>query len=170
LELEYKALPGSLAIIRKVVEDAESDLNRYQANMKPVKEMKNRNTLREILQQKLLENILNREERLLFNYQGCQVILPPNMIAEKPFVFLKGQGRYLVELGGTETGNLVRIDNRLNTLKDFVSDQKDEFKKLRARQNELENELAKKESFADEIAVLKAQLEKIDIELGVNKK
>jgi len=170
LEMEHRALPGRLTAIRQLIENAQSDLNRYQINMIPIKQMKNRDLLRKALHRELNENILCGEERPLFEYQGFKVILPQNMIEEKPFVWLKGQGRYMVELSGAETGNLIRIDNRLNTLNELIAEQKDEFEKLIARQKEIKDELSKKESFADEIAELKASLEKIDKELGVNKK
>ena len=169
LELERRALPGRLSGIRQTIKNAESDFVRYRQKMILPKEMKNRDALRKLLHNGLSGNILSPRENLLLDYQGFKVILPPNMIFEKPFVWLEGQGRYMVELGDTETGNLIRIDRRLNTLGEFIAEQKDELEKLTARQKEVEGELSKKESFADEIAGLRTQLEKVDKELGVNK-
>ena len=168
LELEHRALPGKLESIRETIQNTESDLALYQMNMIPANKMKNRDALRKMLHSELSANILVPNEKTLFSYQGFSVVLPPNMILEKPFIWLEGHGRYIVELGGTETGNLIRIDNRLNTLQDLLTEHIAENEKLITRQKELEEELLKKESFAERISDLKFQLEKIDKELEVN--
>ena len=60
------------------------------------------------------------KERTLMTYQGFEIVLPVNMNLEKPYVWLQKNGRYYVELGDTELGILVRIDNCLDKLEEHM--------------------------------------------------
>ena len=91
------------------------------------------------------------------------------MTAEKPFVYLERDGRYYVELGDTEVGTLIRIDNFLSSLESYKNKQNEKLFDLHIRQKEIQNELNKKESYTDKIEALKQELKSIDLELGVEK-
>ena len=104
------------------------------------------------------------------NYRGFDVVLPANMILEKPYVWLSRQGKYYVELGDTEIGNLVRIDNYLDTLDNHLEKLKIGLSKLTEKEIELKAELAKDENYSEQIEKYSAEVEKLDKKLGVNKK
>lgn len=97
-------------------------------------------------------------------------MLPANMILEKPYVWLSRQGKYYVELGDTEIGNLVRIDNFLDTLDNHLEKLKIGLSKLTEKEIELKAELAKDENYSEQIEKYSAEVEKLDKKLGVNKK
>lgn len=67
------------------------------------------------------------------NYRGFDIVLPANMAPEKPYVWLSRQGKYYVELGDTEIGNLVRIDNFLDTLDNHLEKLKTAYPSLPKR-------------------------------------
>ena len=92
------------------------------------------------------------------------------MILEKPYVWLSRQGKYYVELGDTEIGNLVRIDNFLDTLDNHLEKLKIGLSKLTEKEIELKAELAKDENYSEQIEKYSAEVEKLDKKLGVNKK
>ena len=46
------------------------------------------------------------------------------MTKEKPFVWLEREGKYYVELGDTEVGGLIRIDNYLNNFDKHIDELK----------------------------------------------
>ena len=83
---------------------------------------------------------------------------------------LKRDGRYYVELGDTQTGNLIRIDNFLNDLQTHLDKLKKSFAKLQEIEYQLKDELKKNESFSDEIEECRKKLEILDKKLGVDKK
>ena len=92
------------------------------------------------------------------------------MILEKPYVWLSRQGKYYVELGDTEIGNLVRIDNFLDALDNHLEKLKIGLSKLTEKEIELKAELAKDENYSEQIEKYSAEVEKLDKKLGVNKK
>ena len=132
-------------------------------------EAANRKYLREFVSNALKNNILRSEERKLISYRGFDVILPANMIQEKPYVYLQRTARYYLELGDTEIGNLVRIDNFLETLDGYLEEQKSNLQKLKEKENDINKELSKDENYYDVIEKLRIELEKIDNKLGVKK-
>jgi hypothetical protein len=78
-------------------------------------------------------------------YQGFEVILPANMAEEKPYLWLKRGGKYYVELGNTEVGNLRRIDYYLEHLSDHLEKLCQSLEDLGQREISLKEEAAKKD-------------------------
>ena len=104
------------------------------------------------------------------SYRGFDIVLPANMTREKPYVWLSHQGKYYVELGDTEIGNLMRIDNYLDMLGNYLEKLKIGLSKLTEKEIELKAELAKDENYSEQIEKYKAEVEKLDKKLGVDKK
>lgn len=92
------------------------------------------------------------------------------MVAEKPFVWLQKSGRYYVELGESDTGMLIRIDNYLDNLPSHLDKLREGLSLLCDKEKAIKAELKKKYDYADKIKLLKEELEKIDKELGVGQK
>lgn len=131
-------------------------------------EKKQRVILRKTLHRLLSENEMREEERTAFLYQGFQIILPANMLKEKPFVYVQGSGRYYVELGGTESGDLIRIDHFLESFTEYLDKQQNALTRLLERETAIEKLLEKNENYGDEIQRLKKELNALDNELGVH--
>jgi len=104
---------------------------------------------------------------MLLEYQGFQVVLPANMRQEKPYIWLKKEGKYYVELGETEVGDLIRIDHFLENFEKHIDMLKEGLQKMLARKKAIEEELEKKEGYYEQISELRAKLEEIDKKLGV---
>lgn len=92
------------------------------------------------------------------------------MAKVKPFVRLEREGKYYVELGDTEAGVLIRIDNYLNNLDKYIENQQKQLFNMGERKKGIRKELGNDENYADVIAELKEKLAEIDDKLGVNKK
>ena len=92
-----------------------------------------------------------------------------NMTKQKPFVYLKRNGRYRVDMSLSETGTLVRIDNFLDDIGEHMDKLKDGLNKLLLREREIKAELENKDGYSDVIEEIKKELQKIDKELGVDK-
>ena len=169
LEKELGELPAKIAHQAEVVKKCRTDIE-YHLTVQRDYDKEERRLLRQQLYAAVKANVLMPQETECMCYQGFSIVLPAGMIAEKPFVWLRNNGQYYVELGDTETGMLVRVDNYLEKLDEHLLTLKRGLADMRARQRAVAEELAKKEDYADKIEECRLQLEKIDKKLGVNKK
>ena len=67
-------------------------------------------------------------------YKGFQVFVQKDMM--EPVLFLQGEKEYSVELKSSDSGNMVRIENRLNALDKAVEDVQ---KEIKTCENEIKN-------------------------------
>ena len=180
MEKELLELPGMLQNQTRLIETCRQDLAYYaewkQANPAAEgsaarkAEAEQRRLFRETIAAALRDNVLETRERTLMSYRGFDIVLPANMTAEKPFVWLKRRGKYYVELGDTEVGNLIRIDNYLDGLDEHLRQLEGGRTALQDKERDLKTELAKDESYIDRIEACRKTVEALDKELGVDKK
>ena len=167
LEKERAELPEKIRHQQELVNCCKDDMAYYDALMAKMKRGE-RKELRQKLFNAVQDNVLQREERLLMDYHGFELILPSNMIAERPFVWLRRKGRYLVELGDVEISYLARVDHVLDGLPKHLDKLNGICMDLEQRLENVNRELAKNENYSDQIQDLKVKLQKIDKELGVS--
>ena len=168
LRNELNAIPSQLTDYRRISEESINDRDFYEKNKREYKK-EQRRAIRKIIFDGVQNHIMNPIEKELLEYQGFKVILPANMLKEKPFVILKRTGRHYINLGDTEVGTIIRIDNYLDSLTEFIAGIEESADKLREKEKGITEELSKKESYADKIKMLKKQLKNIDKKLGVTK-
>ena len=168
LENELNSIPSQLADYKRISAECIADRDFYQANKREYDKIQ-RQTIRKKIFDAVQNNNMMPAEKELLEYQGFKVILPANMLKEKPFVILKNIGRHYVNLGGTEVGTIIRIDNYLESLTEYISKIGESENKLREKEIEIKAELGKDESYTDKIEELKKQLKNIDKKLGVKK-
>ena len=180
MEKELLEMPGKKSNQESNIAHCEADIAFYNgwkqenpapADNKTKKETaEKRKQLREYIHSALIGYILEPKEKVLMTYRGFEIILPANMTREKPYIWLKRNGRYYAELGDTNTGNLIRIDNFLDDLQTHLDKLKEGLSKLKERESQLKEELKKNESFSDEIEECRKRLEMLDKKLGVDKR
>ena len=132
-------------------------------------EAEKRKELRETISNAVKNNILQTSETPLMVYRGFAIVLPTNMTSEKPYVWLVRSGRYYVELGDTDVGNLIRIDNAIDTLSDRLKSFNDGLAAFEKKQSDIRAELEKDEGYADEIELYRKKVKDLDEKLGVKK-
>ena len=179
MEKELLEMPGKISNQENNIAQCEADIAFYngwkQENPESVdskvkkEATEKRKHLREYIHSSLIGYVLEPKEKVLTTYRGFEIILPANMTREKPYIWLKRNGRYYVELGDTNTGNLIRIDNFLDDLQKHFDKLKNGFAKLQEREYQLKEELKKHESFSDEIEECRKKLEILNKKLGVDK-
>lgn len=169
LEKELLEMPAKITHQFELIEKCKLDLDLYADNYREY-DKEERKEFRIKLYEAVKKNILMQNETIFGNYQGFDIVLPSNMTAEKPFVWLQKNGRYYVELGDTEIGGLIRIDNYLENLSEHLSKLEKGYNNLCDRQEAVKVELIKKEDYTKKIEEVKRKLEKIDKKLGVDKK
>lgn len=180
LDKELKELPSKMLHQKELISKAMQDKHYFDQYRKDVpvavtsadknREAEKRKLLRETLFDAVKNNELQSNERPAFEYCGFEIILPANMTKEKPFVWLQRNGRYYVELGDTEVGCLIRIDNYLSNFDNHIENLQKRLFNMNEREKGIQKELGKDENYADVIAELKEKLSAIDDKLGVNKK
>ena len=169
LEKKYSEMPLRIAETRTRMNQCRADILRYVENKREF-DFEERKDLRSAIYEAVMDNVLQPVERTFMPYQGFEIILPANMLAEKPYVWLQGDGKYYVELGDSERGMMVRIDNFLEELKTLALKFTDELADLSLERERIRMELEKDESYVDKIEELKAEIKRLDKELGVTEK
>ena len=166
LEKELSEIPDSISRTKAFIDKCKADILCYRENSREYDKIE-RKEIRKIISDALSEHVLMPHEKTVVNYQGFDVILPKNMIAEKPYLWLQKNGRYYVEMGDTEKGVLIRVDNVLEGLEDHLSKLRESLTELYSKQESIKKELSKKEDYATKIGEIKAKLARIDKQLGV---
>jgi len=169
LETELMELPAKISYQQGIIAKCESDVS-YSVCSNHDYTKEERKEIREQIYKAVKANVLGENEELLLSYRGFEVFLPANMAPEKYFVWLKRAGKYYVELGDTEIGGLIRIDNFIDNIDKHLDKLKCGLEKYFERENDIRQELTREESYADEIMECKRKLEGIDKKLGVEKK
>lgn len=169
IEKELLSLPGKIENQKKLIKNCESDIAFYQENRKELTTDERRD-LRKFLFESLKENVLQQKETVGITYQGFSVIFPANMSEKQPYILLQRDGRYFVELGNSERGILMRIDNFLENMQTHLEKLKDIYRDYCNRQVSLQQEITLKQDYTEKIQDAQKRLEKLDKKLGVNKK
>ena len=123
--------------------------------------------IRYVLENELSNGALQSEEKDILVYRGFTVSIPCGMREEAPYIWLKREGKYLVELGSSNLGYLVRIDNFIDNFGKHVEKLEKGLDNLVGRKEYIEDALTKTDPYSDRIEELQDKLEKIDRKLGV---
>lgn len=168
MEHELSELPEKVAKQEKLVTGCSSDIEALGSfNQDYSKE--ERRDIRVRLHKGITSNVLQLKESELLTYKGFRIILPALMTMEKPYVWLENNARYKVEVGDSEVGALVRIDNFLENLQEEKLKYEDGLKLLKKRYEDLKVEVTKTESYGHRIAKCQERLKDLDERLGVNR-
>ena len=167
LEKELREIPEKISHHKNLVELCRQDIADYNKNYCELG-AEERRRIREALAREICRsfNPENREERVLF-YQGFDIIIPVDNKRENPYLWIQRNGRYYIELGESENGALIRIDNFMQKFPEHLENLENALVNVSAKKHALISELDKKSYFVEKIEELKAELEQIDRELGV---
>lgn len=168
LEVELMNMPVKINIQKTLIKNCKLDMEYYELN-KIKLSSEERNELRHEIFMAIINSSDNNEEVTVCNYQGFDIVVPRNVLKEKMIVYLVRNGRYMVEMGESEVGMLIRIDNFLESFENKIAEESETLKQLNIRKKNIKEELEKDESYVEEIEKLKRKLEMLDEKLGVKK-
>lgn len=140
------------------------DSKRYQEN-KLEYNQEERNKLRDLIFESLVQNDLKEEESHLIDYQGFEIILPSNMVLDKSYLYLKGNHKHLVEMSLSRVGCLIRIDNYLENISEKAEEIAKQIEFNKSKIENLTKELAVELDYESQIKKLQTKLDKLDKEL-----
>lgn len=179
LEQRYRAIPDELAAKEFELTTCKADISFTQGEGRALYEGRSidekrriagyRKYVRKNLAKALVNNVMKDRDVSLFDYRGFTIVLPANMEAEHPFIRLVREGIYRVNMGDSEQGAIVRIDNFLEKkLDEHAEALQRDIDKLLQEQAEIEEILSAGEEYADRIDEYTRRLGEIDEELGVS--
>ena len=166
LEKELAELPQKIQEAKERMDKCQKDAD-FMKQSQYVIEKEERQNLRKIIFDAVMENVDQETERYLLNYKGFDIILPKKMTKEKPYVYVQRVGRYVTEIGDVEKGAIIRIDNCIDGLENRFIRLENAYNQLLVNNKNIEDELQKDENYDERILAMKAELQKIDKQLGV---
>lgn len=126
----------------------------------------------EELLEALRDNRMQPKERFFFSYQGFDVLLPPGMNPETPFVILRGRsgGTYRLAMDTDKPlGCCMRMDHLLDGLEQRVRDLQERVLQLEQRKAQAHADLDGGNPYLAQIDALTQTLRRIDKELEQTK-
>ena len=172
-------LPEKILMQRRRIENTEKDIEYFAKNRIDYKTMEEEETgrIRSEIFNAVGVHINAPFEKKILAYQGFDVVVPARMRPKEtetgrkiPYVFVKRSGCYYMEVE-SERGITKRLNNLLEKLADVKQRQENELEKMLFRKEELQKEVkVENHSYEKEIRNLAKQIEKIDKELGLDKK
>lgn len=166
LRRELAELPVRIERQRKHIANCVKDIVHYTENRIDY-DKENAKLIRERIDRAIRTSIDVPEEVEIMSYQGFRVVIPPFTPREKPCVVLEREGKYYVEMGESEKGVLIRIDNFLEGFGKHFERLNKGLMNLLDRESAIVEELKRDVGYADLIESCRRRLERLDEQLGV---
>ena len=112
----------------------------------------------------------NAEEKVIGSYRGFELSLRFDAFRTEYQALLKGQRKYTVPLGTDPLGNIIRLDNSLNSFPERITAAENELDTLHQQQAAAQIEVEKPFPQEEELAEKSARLAELNAQLDVDEK
>ena len=112
----------------------------------------------------------NAEEKVIGSYRGFELSLRFDAFRTEYQALLKGQRKYTVPLGNDPLGNIIRLDNSLNSFPERITAAENELDTLHQQQSAAHIEVEKPFPQEEELAEKSARLAELNAQLDVDEK
>ena len=112
----------------------------------------------------------NAEEKVTGSYRGFELSLRFDTFRTEYQALLKGQRKYTVPLGTDPLGNIIRLDNSLNSFPERINSAENELATLHQQQAAAQIEVEKPFPQEEELAEKSARLAELNAQLDVDEK
>ena len=112
----------------------------------------------------------NAEEKVIGSYRGFELSLRFDAFRTEYQALLKGQRKYTVPLGTDPLGNIIRLDNSLNSFPECITAAENELTTLHQQQAAAQIEVEKPFPQEEELAEKSARLAELNAQLDVDEK
>ena len=112
----------------------------------------------------------NAEEKVIGSYRGFGLSLRFDTFRSEYQALLKGQRKYTVPLGTDPLGNIIRLDNSLNSFPERITSAENELTTLHQQQAAAQIEVEKPFPQEEELAEKSARLAELNAQLDVDEK
>lgn len=165
MNVELSELPKRIERQKQLIDNCVMDI-KFLENNKKQYTSEELEVIKTALGNALKTHILSPDERDVLEYHGFKVAIPSFMQVERPYVYIKNNGKYLVSMG-SEISIIKRLDTFFEEIDQVLTRYKEALNSYYVRQSELNSALKRKLGYQDKIEELQAKLKKIDEELGV---
>ncbi|MBR1852747.1 MAG: hypothetical protein IJ794_06335, partial [Lachnospiraceae bacterium] len=165
---ELQEIPAKIKTLRKMIPLVGADAEYYRKNKRVYAEEERREIRQQIFRATHMDEP-SKEDVVLLTYQDFDIVVPRNISFVHPVISLKREYHYSVELGSSDVGGLVRIDNYLDRLSEEHKRLVKRLEELKRRDVFLREELKKTQDYTEEIAKYRQMVEELDHLLGVDK-
>lgn len=164
---ELDELPKIINRQYDLIFDCQKDVN--YAREHPVDLGKNERRMinRIVFDAVCTKGIISKEACIVKDCCGFRIIYPKFINSKQPYVWLERNGRYKVEIGDSERGVMMRIENVINSLPDKLENYRKSKDALVQRKEALENELRNINYYSEEIEFYYELVKDYDKRLGV---
>ncbi len=166
LEHQRTELPAAIAHRRQLLEFCDADMAFFAENP-PRPTGEEREALTDKLAAAVERSLPIDDDVKLFTYRGFGLVLPHGTDRDKPAVFAERAGRYYISLGADERIYLDFVDRFLSDLAAYRGALAVGLSSAKRQLAEVEKELARTETYTEEIAICQEELAKLDKQLGV---
>ena len=111
----------------------------------------------------------NAEEKVIGSYRGFELSLRFDTYRSEYQALLKGQRKYTVPLGNDPLGNIIRLDNSLNSFPERITAAENELDTLHQQQAAAQIEVAKPFAQEEELAEKSARLAELNALLNIDR-
>ena len=112
----------------------------------------------------------NAEEKMIGSFRGFELSLRFDTYRSEYQALLKGQRKYTVPLGTDPLGNIIRLDNSLNSFPERITAAENELDTLHQQQAAAQIEVEKPFPQEEELAEKSARLAELNAQLDVDEK
>ena len=112
----------------------------------------------------------NAEEKVIGSYRGFELSLRFDTLRSEYQALLKGQRKHTVPLGTDPLGNIIRLDNSLNSFPERITAAENELATLHQQQAAAQIEVEKSFPQEEELAEKSARLAELNAQLDVDEK
>ena len=112
----------------------------------------------------------NAEEKVIGSYRGFELSLRFDTFRSEYQALLKGQRKYTVPLGTDPLGNIIRLENSLNSFPERITAAENELATLHQQQAAAQIEVEKPFPQEEELAEKSARLAELNAQLDVDEK
>ena len=166
LKTKLLSIPNRKKNLEEIISKLKLDIDLYNNNKKEYDE-KERQELRKIYFDGMMNNLRKDKPIELGIYQGFKVIVPAYLLESSLSLELHGNGINIVSIGNSELGVLVRIDNVLDNLNNKLIKRENELIDLSEEEKSINLELNKNIDYICEIKSLKNKIDEIENELKI---
>ena len=111
----------------------------------------------------------NAEEKVIGSYRGFELSLRFDTFRSEYQALLKGQRKYTMPLGTDPLGNIIRLDNSLNSFPERITAAENELATLHQQQAAAQIEVAKPFAQEEELAEKSARLAELNALLNIDR-
>ena len=138
MEIELSDIPNRIKVLEDKISGCEEDIKIY-LNNKAEYDEEARKALRSTIYNAIIDNELSTEEVYICDYQGFRLIVPTNIVRDQAYLYVEGYSKYHVDMGNTELGTIVRLDNFLERLPKIKDDYLETKNKLLKKENTMKH-------------------------------